>query len=185
MTKLKIEVDVELPAWAKKALRVGIPIAAISISGAVFATPKQWTTGDPLTASDLNNLTVLTANGVKYSIGATHYCGMGPVFTSGNFNFSTKTGFAAAKAMCESSCSDSTAHMCSAEELARSQQLRTVAGAGWYTTRDIAAGSTAGTELNDCKDWTSAGSTDLGMNFNSTMALSTTCNITTKVLCCD
>jgi microcystin-dependent protein len=57
--KIKLVViDLEVPPRAKRwALRLGIPLAILSVAGIAFAVPslKQWATGDTLTAADLNN----------------------------------------------------------------------------------------------------------------------------------
>jgi microcystin-dependent protein len=57
--KIKIVVvDFEVPPRAKRwALRLGIPLAILGVAGVALAVPtlKQWTTGDTLTAADLNN----------------------------------------------------------------------------------------------------------------------------------
>ncbi len=188
--KLKlVVVDIETPAWLKKTLRVAAPIAAIAVSGVVIATPKKWNTGDPLTAVDLNHLTVMTAKCVAYSIGATHYCGVGPVATNGQFSYNGKTSYAAGKAMCEASAGcgmSATAHMCSSEELSRSFALGDAVGLGWYTS--FAEGPLSGGAVDDCVGWTGSDSADAGPASGLLSGLYPAhgaCSSMFKVVCCD
>jgi hypothetical protein len=187
--KLKVVViDFEPPAWLRKLTAIGAPVLGILVSGTVLATPKQWATGDALSAADLNALNVLTVNGVKYSVGPTHYCGIGPIQTTGAFSFNGKSSYAAAKAMCEAStgCSTSpTAHMCSGEEIGRSEALGDAVPNGWYFTY-AAAAMFSTSIVRECLAWTESLSGESGAWLGANgSALEAPCDSMQNVLCCD
>jgi len=195
---MKISVEVEIPGWLRKLTSVVGPASAIAVAGAVFATPtvKHWNTGDPLTATDLNNLSVLTVGSVKYSVGPTHFCGIGASTTTGAMAFNGKTGFAAAKAICEASSAcglSATAHMCDASEIVRSKQVGDTVPAGWYSSQTSALNNNLGGNFitNDCVDWSSAGNSNTGpfvaqiLGAGPLTASFAACSGTANVLCCD
>ncbi|MGH7326899.1 MAG: hypothetical protein ACREJX_00985, partial [Polyangiaceae bacterium] len=144
--KLKIVVvDLELAPTARRlAIFAAIVSSAIVLGGAV---PYTFSTGDILSSKAVNddfaNLdarissgrTVVTNEaGVSYSTGYTLYCGATATET-GAFVSGTKTGYAAAKAQCETvpGCSAG-AHMCTTDEILRTVQLGTITPGGWIAT---------------------------------------------------
>jgi len=191
--KLKVVVvDLETPAWLRKTLAVAAPLVGILASGVVFASPKQWTTGQALTAQDLNALSVVTKGATQYSVGATHFCGTGPSTTTGKFSYNGLTGYAAAKAMCEASsgCGMSkTAHMCDAPELVRSYQLGDQFGGagGWFSLGAmIPLNGSLFNGVNDCAGWVDNSANNYGgTSYGASAPLFSTCNSPQVVFCCD
>jgi hypothetical protein len=189
--KIKVVViDVATPAWLRRAVSVALPALGVLASGIVLAEPKQWTSGEPLTATDLNHLDVLEVNGVKYSVGATHYCGIGPSPTTGHISFNGKTGYAGAKAMCEAAANcGPTAHMCDSNEIIRSAQVGDpLPSSAWYSVAVVAGAPPplSGT-VDDCKGWSSSISSDSGpiVQDASGKPGQRTCDLTANVACCD
>jgi hypothetical protein len=187
-------IELRVPVALRRAVGYGLPALAILITGVVLASPKQWASGEPLTASDLNALTVITKGTTQYSVGATHYCGIGPVATNGDFAYNGTTGYAAAKAMCAASteCGMSpSAHMCDASEIVRSKALGDQLEHGWYSGglsyTDDSFGTTV--KVRDCGDWTSSDSSSYapalgGLTGAAALSISN-CGASNQVLCCD
>jgi len=188
--KLKIVViDFEAPRWLRRTFAVAAPAVAILATGVVLASPpKQWATNDPLTATDLNALNVISVNGVKYSVGATHYCGTGPSMTDGLFSFQGKTGYPAAKAMCQQSlgCNSSpTAHMCDSVEITRSMQLGdAVPNNAWYSV-PLQATIPGSFITDDCTGWAYNVSGDYGPVLLASHPAEGNCSVARPVSCCD
>jgi hypothetical protein len=196
---IDIRINIDLAPWQKRLIRAGVVtgavIAALGI-GIALATPHVWKTSDPLNATDLNGLNVVTVGTVSYSVGATKFCGESPTSTTGSFSYNSGalTGYQAAKAICQTStgCNASaTAHMCSAEEMVRSSQLGvTVPGQGWYSTGTYATQG-AGPVVDDCYGWTAAAAGDDGAIWSPGApsgagdATILSCATTTPILCCD
>jgi hypothetical protein len=198
-------VDFESPRWLRRVLSfVAAPLLVAALVTIVAAAPQQWKTNDPLTAGDLNKLSVVTtAAGTRYSVGATKYCGLSASVTTGAFAYMQGTlqltGYAAAKANCEASvgCASSpTAHMCSSEELIRSTQLGIVpTESGWMAggIGSVVNGS-SGMESNDCDGWIQGTAAQDGAIWflPSTPPIPpqgkpafSACNSAIRVLCCD
>lgn len=95
-------------------------------------------------------------------------------------------GYPAVKAMCETACADSAAHVCSAEEMGRSLQLgMTLPRNAWFSP-GVGAGA-----LSDCMGWRAggAGTTSsvleyLGADPAQPYPRSADCNGTFPFLCC-
>jgi hypothetical protein len=168
---------------------IGIFVAGLRYGA---AAPQQWPAGTttPLTATDLNKLSVIDAgpNGL-YAVGATAYCG----HTTGTYqgNLGGSGGYALAKQLCASGvtgCS-ATAHMCSAEELTRSQQLGialTNPSLAWYSTGAMSTAPTGTQPIRDCIGWTSVSNTERGPDTDSSgHPNSDTCDNPRQILCCD
>ena len=196
--KLNLTIDLEVPEWVKKTLRIVVPVAAVAVAGAVIAAPKQWTPGEPLKSLDLNGLSVLTNGTTRFSVGPTLYCGTSPSPTTGAITFNGKNGYAGAKAMCEASagCGMSpTAHMCDASEIQRSMQVGlSNIPTGWYSSAFYSyyPGTTASSL--DCFGWGSATNQYQGPVWSSTPEPGQGtqpwpdiggCNTMNPVLCCD
>lgn len=159
------------------AVVVGVVVGALGL-GLAIAAPHQWKASDPLVAADLNGLGIVTKNGKQYSLGAT-YCGKTTGVTSGVINDGAIVGYVAAKAKCEvvSDCGMSlSAHMCTGEELIRSQALGMTIAKGWYSngTYDCSGWRTTINTSNSpgAPLWTEAPNADSCSNANA-------------ILCCD
>ena len=59
--KVSIEISFECPTWLKKAVRVAVPVGVFTFASVAFAgVPNTFTSGETLTAADLNaNFTAL------------------------------------------------------------------------------------------------------------------------------
>lgn len=210
---MKIVIDLELTPVQKKIVRLavvsGVVIAALGI-GLAVAAPHQWTSGDPLKATDLNGLNVVTftsdAGTTTYSVGATKFCGVGPATTTGAASYKGATGAAAMKKMCQDSVgcgSSATAHLCTSEELARSSAapntISFTSTTAWYTTGTyVIADPSTSLFLQDCEGWTYAGSDRAGASWNNPTTVGSAgqsvpngfpggaaCSDALQVLCCD
>jgi hypothetical protein len=191
--KIKIVlIDFETPKWLRKTIAYGAPVIGVLIVGGLaLAAPHQWNTNDPLKASDLNGLNVATVGTVRYSVGATKFCGAAMTPTSGAFFDSGNTGYPASKSLCEktSACNSSpTAHMCTGEELVRSHSLGiTGIPIGWYSSGVFGLSSMH--QINDCQGWTV--STTAPNSDGATWGVSSpgpgsqSCSTPQPILCCD
>lgn len=153
---MKVHIEFELPRWSKRVIAIGAPFVVLGLLAVVVvAAPKQWTGGDPLKAVDLNGLNVLDAgaNGV-YSVGATTFC------NASSPTVGAAGGYPAMKALCQTACGSSTAHVCSPEEVSRSLQLglehtklpSTLPAWYWISTGAVSTAS-GSTNLADCDGW--------------------------------
>jgi hypothetical protein len=187
--KIKVVViDFETPRWARKLAAFAVPLVIVlGLATVVFATPHQWKTSDTLQADDLNGLNVVTKGGVKYSVGATTYCGTGTATTGAISAPNGKNGYAGAKALCEASAgcgASQTAHQCSSEELLRSIQMGIAVPNGWYS------GLYAASSVSDCQGWSVAGTGTAGPMWlvpssGPPFPSYTNCSVSNPVLCCD
>jgi len=136
---IDIKISIDLSPLQKRIVRFavvsGAVVAALGV-GLAMATPHQWNTNDPLKATDLNRLNVLTytpdgGTTQMISVGATMYCGATSTSYTGAMG-----GYEGAKAACQTTCASTTAHMCTSEELIRSQAVGAKLGAvtGWYAS---------------------------------------------------
>lgn len=192
--KLKIVVvDLELsPATKRLAIFSGIALSAIVLAGAV---PYTFSTGDVLSSKAVNddfaNLdsrissgrTVVTNDaGVSYSVGYTLYCGATAAVT-GAITSGSKTGYAGAKAQCETvpGCSPS-AHMCSSEEIVRTTEMGTITASGWIATGVVAPVTGP---VDDCQGWTIGDNTQQAGAWTGNFMGWVPCNTPEKILCCD
>lgn len=191
---IHIDVRIDLTPKQKKVIRAavvtGCVIGALGI-GIAVAAPHQWKSNDPLAAADLNGLNVVSYTSdagttTSYSVGATKYCGITPVTTTGAVVYATVTGYPGAKKACENvaSCGNSpTAHMCTAEELVRSTQLGVPTASGW-----ISSGIAGGT-IADCLGWTNGTISWSGAAWlngaSGPVSNSVSCNASSPILCCD
>ena len=191
---INIDVRIDLTPTQKKIIRAavvaGSVIAALGV-GLALAAPHQWKANDPLAAADLNGLNVVSYTSdagttSTFSVGATKFCGITPVTTTGAIVYSSIGGYRGAKKACESvaSCGNSpTAHMCNAEELVRSSQLGVPTAYGWV--------SSGTTPTQDCLGWTSGALAQSGAAWDNTFAggggvpNALSCNANVPILCCD
>jgi hypothetical protein len=161
---INIQIQIDFTPKQKKIVRVavvsGAVVGALGL-GLAVASPHQWKTSDPLTATDLNGLNVVSytsdAGTSSYSVGATKFCAATSASYTGNMG-----GFVGAKQACQTACSTNTAHMCTSEEIARSNSLGinlSHSGAWWYATTTLSGTQT--TYFGNCggfctavPDWT-------------------------------
>lgn len=182
---MKIELSFEVkPGTARRVAVLGTTLIMLGAATAVYASQVTFTSGQALTAADLNNnfnelyakaaKPTITANGKSISIGGT-YCGQ----TSATYDGAGVGGYAGGKAKCQTTCASATAHMCSTEEAVRSTALGIGLAGGW-----IAQG-VSGVNGSDCSGFTSnAGS--LGANWNPVGFPATgSCTSFYAINCCD
>lgn len=192
--KVKVYViDLEIPPRVKRwVLRIGIPVAALLLMSVIAyaSLPKTWSTGDPLTAADLNgNFAALdkkarfvgsTDAGVSYSVGFTTYCGSTTQTTP------SLGGYVLAKAACQAACGGSgSAHLCSTEETLRSVEVGLSVPSGWIQQGNpIASGSY---QIQDCEGFQTAQVASYGAYWASLVSEMSmiTCNTAMSALCCD
>jgi hypothetical protein len=154
----------------------GPPLPRMRLGAVPFAVEAAHATG----ATSAGR--VVVTSGTK-SVSATGvYCGATANMT-GNLG-----GYSGAHALCQVACGgDSTAHVCSTEELMRSGALGIVAWANkWYSTGLVLSfGGTS--DMADCRGWTSASANDYGAGFISSPTLKpsyTSCSTALPVACC-
>lgn len=203
-------VDIEVSPRVKRwALRVAMPAVVLTFAGMALATPLKtyWAPSSKLTSQELSDnfkwteerlhalesaKPVFTAgNGKKYSLSAV-VCGV----TSTTYDGAGVQGYDGAKGKCEIACNSASAHMCTAEELLRSQATdpsSTIAVQNaWYSVGAYASyvpqgTSTPATRVNDCQGWRqSNGPTDLGPMWASGVnPNNAACSDKRRIACCD
>lgn len=155
---IHIDIKLDLTPTQKKVMRwavvAGTVIGALGI-GLAIGAPHQWMPKDPLNASDLNDLNVVTNGTSSISVGGTTYCGTSTSAATGYFG-----SYSAAKTLCEASagCGTSkTAHMCDADELIRSAQIGKTITPGWYSSGNAQDLTVSGGayQVIDCGGWNS------------------------------
>jgi hypothetical protein len=199
---IDIKVHIELTSAQKRIIRAGVVtgsvIAAVGL-GLAIAAPHQWASNDPLKATDLNGLNVVTYTSdggtSSFSVGATKYCGQSPTTSTGTASYGGQVGYAAMKKLCEvaTGCS-STAHMCSGDELARSVAIGDNpplnSAGGWYESGASSPGGQSPI-IGDCQGWMLTNSNFQGAVWvnnpgNSQNGPSSGgCNTSNYVFCCD
>jgi hypothetical protein len=192
---MRIHIEFEISPRAKRLLKIGVPAAVLLVgSVAVANVPNTFKDGDALSAQTMNdnfvaldtrltNLEALTARQTAdggYSLGAT-FCGATGQ-TKGDLSGlpAAGSGYAKARAQCQTTCSSPTAHMCTAEELIRSAALGKTIGGGWYSTGTNVTGV-----ILDCNDWTEGTDPNVFGPAWSTGASDDRCTYTHAVACCD
>jgi hypothetical protein len=194
---MKIKIEMELPRWLSRTILVGIPVAIVAIGAWVYAgVPNTFTAGNVLTAKQLNDnfkalqdaidrTAIATANGHSLR-GSAVFCGS----TSASMQGGGINGYVSAKTLCETECSSPTAHMCIADEVARSLMLGVrVTTDGWYAggLGVRYAGPTADSAHwgADCLGWTTSDSSNVGLDWNSNGLTFSTCDNSFRIHCCD
>jgi len=195
---MRIRVDFEISPRAKRALKIAAA-GAVVLGGsvAIAGVPNTFKSGDSLSAQTMNdNFTSLdqriaklealaakeTADG-GYTVGA--YCGSSTSTTAGDMSglSVTGTGYAKARSQCQLTCSSSSAHMCTAGELARTAALAIpMSSQGWASS-----GEATGNGNYECLGWTTASNTyDATIWNNVPIGPSIVdCSKLYPVLCCD
>lgn len=173
-------INVEVSATSTRRLLILMTTAfGLATTSVAFAALTSFQDGDQLEAGKLNgNFTELEAKivvleekserptitvvGGKYSLGAV-YRGATDQTTKGKIVAKTKTGYEAAKVLCEDRLLSSSAHMCTSEELVRSRQLGIkLLVEGWYSSggfgEDVTSGAVTYGDgktvyVADCEGW--------------------------------
>ena len=183
---MKIEIELK-PGTARRAGIVAATLVILGVGAVVYANQIHFTSGQALTAADLNNnfdelyaaaaKPTVTKNGKSISVGGS-YCGA----TASTYDGATVGGYPGAKAKCETTCSTATAHLCDAAEILRSEQLGIVMPNGVW----LAAFTSTNTAI-DCISWTNAQSNAGGMvvNVSPPLLLTVACNTSHALACCD
>jgi hypothetical protein len=180
-------------------------LLAITISGTI----KTWTSGERLTAEDLNT----TINSLKTAIESIPNwtkSGTTAVYNDGNVTVSGKVsssnlgvycgisatihdgsgvgGPSGAKSKCQAACANTNAHMCSSHEIAMSTQSAVSFGTfpstyGWiYVGVNL---TSPGGQMNDCVFWNNASAAQWGIIIdNSGNTTYASCNNSYHVACC-
>ncbi len=176
-----------------------LTLVALTGAGAAWADAQLhvFQANDVLTASDLNNnfqaLRATTANGVQYSHMGT-FCGLSPA-QQGQVTFPPGlNGYRAAKRLCEVSCGQPTAHLCTTEEVVRHMQMDGTFGgaadgggpsAAWYATGlDVHVDGVAG-HMRDCTGFTSTAGESLAWDIAARFSNNASCATAIPLLCCN
>jgi hypothetical protein len=198
---INIRVKLDAPTgWQRRVLLyVVTPVALVAATAAVARATLDTTwiaDGKPVSSSKLqSNLTELdtrlktvegfqsraTGNG-SYSVGAV-FCGA-TAATDGKIT----NGYAGAKTLCQAACANApSAHMCTSEELVRTQQrgVLITQAAGWYA-RGVHSTNGSG-PVRDCQGWTNNAGTDLASAWETPLGPVgvAVCSSSFPVLCCD
>jgi hypothetical protein len=190
--RIKVYV-IELSPAAKRMLVLAIAgtIVCATTLRADANVPNTFSAGDLLSAQKLNanfadidswrGHPVVTVGGSQFSVGAA-YCGLSAP-TTGQVTSGMKQSYAAAKALCETTCASPSAHMCTSEEIVRSMSAGVVEPAtksSWYS----AGFAPSGSNTYDCSMWT--GTTAFGplWAYGTTIELGG-CSSAYPLACCD
>ena len=182
---MKIEIELK-PGSARRI--GGVAATIVVLGGAAFAYANQihFSSGQTLTAAQLNgNFDELYAaaakptiakNGKSISIGGS-YCGA----SATTYNGGEVGGYTGAKAKCETACASTTAHMCDAAEITRSQQLGTTMPDGVWV-----AAFTSSNTPEDCLSWTDGqANTGMVLNLSPPILMIVACTTKHAIACCD
>jgi hypothetical protein len=129
LRRIAMKIEIELKrGTARRMGLVASTVAVLGVAAAVYANQVHFSSGQTLTAADLNSnfdelyaaaaKPTITKNGKSISIGGT-YCGA----SAGPYNGAEVGGYTGAKAKCETKCASATAHICDGAEMVRSEQL--------------------------------------------------------------
>lgn len=197
--RIKIDIDVPMPSWAKRVSQV--LVVAIVVSGTAIAVADlqpKFVPGGKLSAEAMNanfadldsrlaaGRTTVTLNGSRYSVGATAYVGGTQAYMGADVQ-----GYGGAKRKCEGAFpSRPGAHMCTTEELARTAQVGLVVpNAAWYATATRVGRDANSAVTNDCFGWTDSspgnfGATASEVSANLSFSVGA-CNQLLPIACCD
>lgn len=183
---MKIEIELK-PGTARRIGVVGATLIILGVGAAVYANQIHFTTGQTLTAAQLDNnfdelyaaaaKPSITRNGKSISIGGA-YCGA----TSATYDGAAVGGYTGAKAKCEASCGTATAHMCDGADILRSEQLGITMPSGvWISSY------TASMTPVDCVSWTMNQTNTNGevLNLSPPAFSMVTCDTSHAIACCD
>ncbi len=183
---MKIEIELKR-GTARRIAVVGATLIILGIGAAVYANQIHFTSGQTLTAAQLDNnfdelyaaaaKPSITRNGKSISIGGA-YCGA----TSATYDGAAIGGYTGAKAKCEATCGTATAHMCDGADILRSEQLGiTMPDGVWLSSY------TASITAVDCLMWTKNTTNTIGevLNLSPPLFLTAACNTSHSIACCD
>ncbi len=160
-----------------------------SLKAAIESLPNWTKSGSDAVFSNGNvivntttaaNSAVVTVNGKISSSVLGVYCGATAGLVTGNMG-----GYTGAKALCETACSNTNAHMCTAHEISISRQLGiSISSNLWYTSYSF--GFQSGTDTIDCAGWTDGTATARGPKAYPSPGQpgNDFCNATLPVACC-
>jgi hypothetical protein len=183
---MKIEIELKRGTARRMGL-VASTVAVLGVAAAVYANQVHFSSGQTLTAADLNSnfdelyaaaaKPTITKNGKSISIGGT-YCGA----SAGPYNGAEVGGYTGAKAKCETKCASATAHICDGAEMVRSEQLGLALPNGAWL-----ASFTSSITPVDCVSWTNGQLNAVGMVWNQSppQFLAVNCDATHPIACCD
>ncbi len=162
-----------------------------SLKAAIESLPNWTKSGSDAVFNSGNVIinTTTTANSANVTVNGRIsssilgvYCGITASSFTGNIG-----GFTSAKALCETACGNTNAHMCTAHEMIMTLQLGiSLPGSGnyWITSPT----TSANTDLLDCNSWTSASAAP---NQGSTIFIGSPsqlfiafCNTSHQIACC-
>lgn len=209
--KLKmIVLDPELSTrTGRRIVGVGI-LTAIAAGGLAVAAPSltSWSSGETLTASDLNaNFNELAAaiEDVDANRGTFTNLSTGEMWTEYRGycgSTSARTGnlgnARGAKALCETACGTSGAHMCTSAEVLRSWATGTdVPAGGWVEGPSLVVSSPSAASTRSCLGWGNQYGSEVGWTVDyypldgdnpggpGLLFEARACNTTHAVTCCD
>jgi hypothetical protein len=205
MIKLKmVVVEIDAPRWLKRSVLIALAgVMAFGVSAVVRAdvnVKTDFQEGTVLTAKQLNDNfgalkvavealqkkrpVLTTSKGATYSLDAV-FCGASP----GLFNGKEVGSYQGAKKKCEETCGGSpTAHLCTTQEVMRSESVGVpiTATVGWINNGiEINPGNST-IYINDCLRWSSEANTSGGFGWTAnTGPTSIRCNESAQLICCD
>jgi hypothetical protein len=180
--KIEFRIDVT-PGTARRVAIVGTTLILVGVGAAAYASQIRFTSGQTLTAADLNNnfdelyMRLLAVESRQSS----SFCGATP----STYNGAQVAGYTGAKALCTPVCGNASGRMCTIHDvlaLGPGGQLPK----GWFS--GPLAPSSFNMIPNDCSQWTNGDSATVSRGAIWDPALTgisvATCNTAHAVLCC-
>jgi hypothetical protein len=182
---MKIEIELK-PGSARRIGVVAATLVVLGLAAVVYANQIHFSSGQTLTAAGLNGnfdelyaaaaKPTITKNGKSISIGGS-YCGA----SAATYKGGEVGGYTGAKAKCETACVSTTAHMCDAAEITRSQQLGTTMPDGVWVSA-----FTSSNTPQDCVSWTTTQNAGgMVLNLSPPILMTVLCDTSHAIACCD
>jgi hypothetical protein len=168
--KIEFRIDVT-PGTARRIAIVGTTVILVGVAAVAYASQIRFTSGQTLTAADLNN----NFDELYARTGSSSFCAATP----GTYTGIQVGGYAGAKALCTATCGSPAGRMCTEHDV-----LSIAQGAafpkGWY------AAPGAGGTSSDCARWASSDNTVRGTFWEPSILgfQVATCDTPLAVLCC-
>lgn len=211
--EIRINIDAPRAGLRRLVLFVGLPVALVGVTAAIahaydtsFAAAGQQVKATSLkTALDdiqsrlvalespVNHTVITYGNGAQYSLGATF-----KTITPGPYDGlflspSGKTGYAAAKEICEIVTSSKSAHMCTSDEAVRSAATgNPIVGNpsfgfySWISTGVFSYTGKPGPYMSDCQGFTTASSGEFANTYyGGVYPWPASCDGKYPIACCD
>lgn len=152
-------------------------LLAVTISGNV----NVFATGGVVSSSEINeNFSSLKTAIETIPLGT--YCGR----TGATYNGAGVGGYTGAKALCETACNNTNAHMCTPHEISLSKQLGVAITTGsdlWMST--FMAATNISDLVGDCSGWQNSGATNHGaIHAMSGLPSKSACSTSLPIACC-